>query len=129
MLAELRPSLREKRSPEVRKSGSKTSLEAIRKAYSGPVYGPPMVRSGSAWRWAERRRVGFSAEFFPLEVSMVAAYDIFRKTNDSVAWVEAVEDIVTAKRRLISLASDGTDGYRIWDSTKQRFIDLKEDCA
>jgi len=41
----------------------------------------------------------------------------------------AVEDIVTAKKRLISLASDGTDGYRIWDSTKQQFIDLLDDCA
>jgi hypothetical protein len=25
---------------------------------------------------------------------LVAKYDIFRKTNDSVVWVEAVEDIV-----------------------------------
>jgi hypothetical protein len=60
---------------------------------------------------------------------MVAKYDIFKKTNDSVVWVEAVEDIVTAKKRLISLASDGTDDYRIWDSTKERFIDALDDCA
>ena len=66
---------------------------------------------------------------FRLEVSMVAKYDIFKATNGSVVWVEAVEDIVTAKKRLISLASDGTDGYRIWDSTRQQFIDLMEDCA
>jgi hypothetical protein len=66
---------------------------------------------------------------FRLEVSMVAKYDIFKKTNNSVVWVEAVEDIVTAKKRLISLASDGTDGYRIWDSSKQQFIDLLDDCA
>ena len=56
---------------------------------------------------------------------MVAKYDIFRKTNDSVVWVEAIEDIVTAKKRLISLASDGTDGFRIWDSA----IDLLDDWA
>ena len=31
---------------------------------------------------------------------MVAKYDIFKKTNDSVVWVETVEDIVTAKKRL-----------------------------
>jgi len=61
---------------------------------------------------------------FRLEVSMVAKYDIFKTTNGSVVWVEAVEDIVTAKKRLISLASDGTEGYRIWDSTRQQFIDL-----
>jgi hypothetical protein len=66
---------------------------------------------------------------FRLEVSMVAKYDIFKTTNGSVVWVEAVEDIVTAKKRLISLASDGTEGYRIWDSTRQQFIDLMEDCA
>lgn len=60
---------------------------------------------------------------------MVAKYDIFKKTNNSVVWVEAVEDIVTAKKRLISLAADGTDDYRIWDSTTQQFIDLMEDCA
>ena len=60
---------------------------------------------------------------------MVAKYDIFKKTNNSVVWVEAVEDIVTAKKRLISLASGGTDGYRIWDSTSERFIDLLDDCA
>ena len=60
---------------------------------------------------------------------MVAKYDIFKKTNNSVVWVEAVEDIVTAKKRLLSLASDGTDGYRIWDSTSERFIDLLDDCA
>jgi hypothetical protein len=76
------------------------------------------------------RIVGFSAELlFRLEVSMVAKYDIFKKTNDSVVWVETVEDIVTAKKRLLSLAADGTDGYRIWDSTRERFIDLLDDCA
>ena len=30
-------------------------------------------------------------------------YDIFKKTDNSVVWVEAVEDIVAAKKRLISL--------------------------
>jgi hypothetical protein len=29
---------------------------------------------------------------------MVAKYDIFKKTNDSVVWVEAVKVIVTAKK-------------------------------
>ena len=52
-----------------------------------------------------------------------------QKTNNSVVWVEAVEDNVTAKKLLISLASDGTEGYRIWDSAKQQFIDVMDDCA
>jgi len=60
---------------------------------------------------------------------MTAKCDIFKKTNDSVMWVEAVEDIVTAKKQLISLAPDGTDGYLIWDFTEQWFIGLLDDCA
>ena len=60
---------------------------------------------------------------------MVAKYDIFKKTDNSVVWVEAVEDIVTAKKRLISLASDGKDDYRVWDSTREQFIDVLDDCA
>jgi hypothetical protein len=47
-------------------------------------YAPPQ-KSSSGWRCL-----------------MVAKYDIFKKTNDSVVWVEAVEDIVTAKKRLIA---------------------------
>jgi hypothetical protein len=60
---------------------------------------------------------------------MVLKYDIFKKTKNSVVWVEAVEDIVTAKKRLISLASGRTDDYRIWDSSKEQFIDQLDDCA
>ena len=68
-----------------------------------------------------------SADSLRLEVSMVAKYDIFRKTNDSVVWVEAVEDIVAVKKRLISLGS--ADEYRVWDSTEQRFVDVLDDYA
>jgi hypothetical protein len=60
---------------------------------------------------------------------MVAKYDIFKKTDGSVLWVEAVEDIVEVKKRLISLASQGTDDYRVWDSTREQFIDVLDDCA
>jgi hypothetical protein len=60
---------------------------------------------------------------------MVAKYDIFKKTDGSVLWVEAVEDIVKVKERLISLASLGTDDYRVWDSTREQFIDALDDCA
>jgi hypothetical protein len=65
----------------------------------------------------------------PAGGSVVARYDIFKKTGASVLWVEAVEDIVTAKKRLISLASQGTDDYRVWDSTRQQFIDVLDDRA
>jgi hypothetical protein len=60
---------------------------------------------------------------------MVAKYDIFKKTDGSVLWVEAVEDIVEVKKRLISLASQGADDYRVWDSTRQQFIDVLDDRA
>ena len=60
---------------------------------------------------------------------MVAKYDIFKKINESILWVEAVEDIVTLKKRLMGLASAGTDDYRVWDSTQQKFIDPLDDCA
>jgi hypothetical protein len=68
-----------------------------------------------------------SADSLRLKVSMVAKYDIFKKTNDSVIWVEAVEDIVAVQKRLISLGSAGE--YRVWDSTEQRFVDVLHDCA
>ena len=37
-------------------------------------------------------------------------------------WVEAVEDIFAAKKRLVSLGS--ADDYQIGDSSEQRFVDL-----
>jgi hypothetical protein len=60
---------------------------------------------------------------------MVAKYDIFKKTDGSVLWVEAVEDIVEVKKRLMSLASQGRDDHRVWDSTRQQFIDVLDDRA
>jgi hypothetical protein len=61
---------------------------------------------------------------------LTAKYDIFKKTpeNDFV-WVEAVEDIVAAKKRLISLTSATRTEYRLWDSVEQKFVDPLEDCA
>ena len=62
---------------------------------------------------------------------MTAQYDIFKKTpqNDFV-WVEAAEDIVAAKKRLISLTSATRTEYRLWDSAEeQKFINPLEDCA
>ena len=39
---------------------------------------------------------------------MNSKYDISKKTDNSVIWIEAVEDIVTAKKRLISLCRANT---------------------
>jgi hypothetical protein len=60
---------------------------------------------------------------------MVARYDIFKKIDASVLWVEAVEDIVTVKKRLLSLGLRGMDDYCVWDSTQQQFIDVVDDRA
>jgi hypothetical protein len=60
---------------------------------------------------------------------MAPKYDIFKKTGKSVVWMEAVEDIVTVKKRLISLGANGPDGYVVWDSTQQQFIDVLDDCT
>jgi hypothetical protein len=72
-----------------------------------------------------------SADLLTVEASaMTAKYDIFKKTpqNDFV-WVEAVEDIVAAKKRLISLTSATRTEYRLWDSIEQKFVDPLADCA
>jgi hypothetical protein len=57
---------------------------------------------------------------------VTAKCDIFKKTpqNDFV-WIEAAEDIVAAKKRLISLASVTPIEYRLWDSTEQKLARRK----
>ena len=61
---------------------------------------------------------------------MTAQYDIFKKTsNGDFLWVEAVEDITRARKRLIHLVSNEQTEYRLWDSTRQMFVEPMEDCA
>jgi hypothetical protein len=62
-------------------------------------------------------------------VSMNPKYDIFKKTDSSVVWVEAVEDIVAAKKRLISLSTTTPGEYKLWDSSRQEFINPMDECA
>jgi hypothetical protein len=56
-------------------------------------------------------------------------YDIFKKTDNSVVWVEAVEDIVAAKKRLISLSASTPGEYKLWDSSRQEFVNPMDECA
>ena len=42
---------------------------------------------------------------------MVPQYDIFKKTDNSAVWVEAVEDVVAAKKHLISLSTTSPGEY------------------
>ena len=60
---------------------------------------------------------------------MVPKYDIFKKTDISAFWVEAVEDIVAAKKRLISLSTTTPGEYKLWDSSRQEFINPMDECA
>jgi len=61
---------------------------------------------------------------------VTAQYDIFKKTsNGDFIWVEAVEDITHARKRLIHLVSNEQAEYRLWDSTRQVFVEPMEDCA
>jgi hypothetical protein len=60
---------------------------------------------------------------------MVPKYDIFKKTDNSAVWVEAVEDIVAAKKRLISLSTTAPGQYKLWDSSRQEFINPMDECA
>jgi hypothetical protein len=55
---------------------------------------------------------------------MAARYDIFKKAADeSFIWIETVEDISEAKNRLIILASTVPGDYRLWDPSRQMFIE------
>jgi hypothetical protein len=61
---------------------------------------------------------------------MIAKFDIFKKTSESdFVWVEAVQDISTAKKRLTSLSSSAPAEYRLWDSVQHRFVSPLEECA
>ena len=61
---------------------------------------------------------------------MTAQYDIFKKTpNGDFVWVEAVEDITRARKRLIQVAANEPADYRLWDSARQMFVEPMEDCA
>jgi hypothetical protein len=64
-----------------------------------------------------------------VEVFMNPKYDIFKKTDNLVVWVEAAEDIVAAKKRLISLSSTTPGEYKLWDSSRQEFINPMDECA
>jgi hypothetical protein len=65
---------------------------------------------------------------------MTSRYDIFQMTGeDDFMWIEAVEDLSAAKKRLMSLASSKPGDYRVWDPARQQFVDISrqrfKDCA
>ena len=62
-------------------------------------------------------------------LTSVPKYDIFKKTDNSAVWVEAVEDIVAAKKRLISLSTTTPGEYKLWDSSRQEFVNPMDEGA
>lgn len=61
---------------------------------------------------------------------MTARYDIFKKTlTNDFLWVEAVEDMTHARKRLIHLTANEPVEYRLWDSARQMFVEPMEDCT
>jgi hypothetical protein len=52
------------------------------------------------------------------------AFDIFRKTSDKDAvWVETVQGLSQAKKRLISLNSTVPGTYLVFDAAGEKFIE------
>ena len=53
-----------------------------------------------------------------------ATYDIFRKTTgESATWVESVDGLEQAKRRLVRLASTTPGAYLLYDPRISEFIE------
>jgi hypothetical protein len=123
---------------DVLEDESETSVGPA-KAFSFRAYlleFPTPLRKGQTAAVSRLDRVGgmslifsVSANLSMVKVSMNCKYDIFKKTDNSVVWVEAVEDIVAAKKRLISLSSTTPGEYKLWDSSRQEFINPMDECA
>jgi hypothetical protein len=61
---------------------------------------------------------------------MTDKYDIFKhRSHGSFVWVEAVEDIVAAKKRLGILVLNAPGDYRLWNMSLQKFVNPLDECA
>jgi hypothetical protein len=57
-------------------------------------------------------------------------YDIFKKTsNKDAVWLEAVESLQQAKKRLLHYRSTSTGEYLIFDATESKFIDVWDEAV
>lgn len=52
----------------------------------------------------------------------VASYDIFKKDSAALVWVEAVQDLQSAERRVQELAQRSHAEYVIFDQRKQQIV-------
>jgi hypothetical protein len=53
---------------------------------------------------------------------MLAAYDIFRKQDGALVWIEAVPDLASAKQRLAELSKQNLCEYVIFDQHQQQIV-------
>jgi hypothetical protein len=60
---------------------------------------------------------------------MPMKFDIFKKTGNSAVWIEEVEDISQARKRLASLVSSAPAEYRVFDQSLQQFVEVTDDLA
>jgi hypothetical protein len=52
-------------------------------------------------------------------------YDIFKKTsNKDAVWLETVQGLQQAKKRLLHYRSDSTGDYLVFDAAEAKFIDV-----
>lgn len=57
---------------------------------------------------------------------LVASYDIFKKDSAALVWVEAVQDLPSAERRVKELAQRSHAEYVIFDQRKQQIVSTFE---
>jgi hypothetical protein len=50
------------------------------------------------------------------------AYDIFKKKDSQLTWVEAAQDLESAKKRIEQLAKQTRDEYVVYDQRKKCIV-------
>jgi hypothetical protein len=53
---------------------------------------------------------------------MLAAYDIFRKQDGALVWIEAVPDLASAKQRLEELSKQTLCEYVVFNQHQQQIV-------
>jgi hypothetical protein len=51
-----------------------------------------------------------------------AQYDIFKKRDSELLWIEAAQDIVSAKKRIQALAMETQCQYVVYDQRTKRMV-------
>jgi hypothetical protein len=57
------------------------------------------------------------------------AYDIFKKGENELIWVEAIHDLESAKMRIGDLAKQNRTEYVVYDQGARRIVASSESCC